>query len=404
MPRSHFTRRHCLAMTGGLIATGLLLIWCLAHSTIVSGKLYDPAADKSTLELLHVVFRHGPRTPADTYPRDPYVNETYYPYGWGQVTNNGKRELFNIGTWLRKRYGKFLAPHYSPDLVHAQATGVSRTHMTMQTVLASFLPPKGTDMEWNSKFNWQPIPVFSQELNEDTLLLVRTPCPRYFEALHEVYDLPEVKQEVAPYLDMYKELETHTGLSFKEPEDVQSLYLTLLAEQEWGLKLPEWTNEYFPEKLQFLAEQSYVYNVYTPEMQKIKGGPFLKKMFGEMQQKQNGTLKPSARKMYIYTGHDSTVVNILSALKIWKRQLPRYSSMAIFELHKSKETGEYWVEIYFRNDPKAQAQKLTVPGCEFKCPLDKLQQLARDVVPTELDDNRCDSRNEAFTEPPLRGP
>jgi len=29
---------------------------------------------------------------------------------------NGKRELFNIGTWLRKRYGKFLAPNYSPDV------------------------------------------------------------------------------------------------------------------------------------------------------------------------------------------------------------------------------------------------------------------------------------------------
>lgn len=33
------------------------------------------------------VFRHGPRTPADTYPNDPYVNETFAPYGWGQITN-----------------------------------------------------------------------------------------------------------------------------------------------------------------------------------------------------------------------------------------------------------------------------------------------------------------------------
>nr|NP_001137975.1 uncharacterized protein Dmel_CG9449, isoform E [Drosophila melanogaster]ACL83330.1 uncharacterized protein Dmel_CG9449, isoform E [Drosophila melanogaster] len=172
MPRSHFTRRHCLAMTGGLIASAVI-IWCVAHSTVEStAKLYDPGADKSTLELLHVVFRHGPRTPADTYPRDPYVNETYYPFGWGQITNNGKRELFNIGTWLRKRYGKFLAPNYSPDSVHAQATGVPRTHMTMQTVLAAFFPPKGTDMEWNSRFNWQPIPVFSQELNEDTVRIL----------------------------------------------------------------------------------------------------------------------------------------------------------------------------------------------------------------------------------------
>ncbi|XP_030388050.1 venom acid phosphatase Acph-1 isoform X1 [Scaptodrosophila lebanonensis] len=403
MPRSHSNRKHCLAMTGGLIAVALLIL-CFTHSTVNSGKLNDPGTDESTLELLHVVFRHGPRTPADTYPKDPYVNETYYPFGWGQVTNNGKRELFNIGTWLRKRYGKFLAPYYSPDLVHAQATGVPRTHMTLQTVLASFFPPKGTPMEWNSKYNWQPIPIFSQALDEDTLLLVRTPCPRYFEALHEVYELPEVKAEAEPYLEMYKELEAHTGLSFKEPEDVQSLYLTLLAEQEWGLELPEWTKEYFPEKMQFLTEQSYVYNVYTPEMQKIKAGPFLRKMFDEMQQKRNSTIKPEKRKLFIYTGHDSTVVNILSALNIWERQLPRYSVMALFELHKNKETGDYWIEIYFRNNPKAPAQKLTVPGCEFQCPLDKLLELAKDVLPTQADDNRCDSKNEEFTEPPLRGP
>ncbi|XP_017957903.1 venom acid phosphatase Acph-1 [Drosophila navojoa] len=403
MPRSHFTRRHCLAMTGALVAFTLLIL-CFTHSTLISGKITDPGTDESTLELLHVVFRHGPRTPADTYPLDPHVNETYYPFGWGQVTNNGKRELFSIGSWLRKRYGKFLAPYYSPDLVHAQATGVPRTHMTLQTVLASFFPPKGTAMEWNSKYNWQPIPVFSQQLNEDTLLLVRTPCPRYFEALHEVYELPEVKKEIEPYLDMFKELAAHTGLSFNEPEDVQSLYLTLLAEQEWGLDLPEWTKQYFPEKMQFLTEQSYVYNVYTPEMQKIKAGPFLKKMFDEMQQKRNGTLKPEKRKLFIYTGHDSTVVNVLSGLKIWERQLPRYSVMALFELHKNKETGDYWVEIYFRNNPKAPAQKLTVPGCEFQCPLDKLLELAADVVPTEADANRCDAQNEQFTEPPLRGP
>lgn len=33
------------------------------------------------------VFRHGPRTPADTYPTDPHINETFYPYGWGHITN-----------------------------------------------------------------------------------------------------------------------------------------------------------------------------------------------------------------------------------------------------------------------------------------------------------------------------
>lgn len=32
-------------------------------------------------------MRHGIRTPASTYPNDPYVNDTFYPIGWGQLTN-----------------------------------------------------------------------------------------------------------------------------------------------------------------------------------------------------------------------------------------------------------------------------------------------------------------------------
>ncbi|XP_014094596.1 venom acid phosphatase Acph-1 isoform X1 [Bactrocera oleae] len=402
MSRTHFSNKHRLAMAGAAVAVVLLLL-CLLNSNVFSFVSIDKA-DADTLELLHVVFRHGPRTPADTYPNDPHINQTFSPFGWGHITNNGKRELFGIGTWLRKRYADFLSPYYTPDAVHAQATGVARTHMTLQTVLASFFPPKDTPMEWHPKYNWQPVPVFSQPLNEDSLLLVRTPCPRYFEALSEVLELPNVKAEIEPYLDMLSELSLLTGMNLTQPEDVQSLYLTLLAEQEFGLKLPDWTKSYFPQQMQFLTDQSYIYNVYTSEMQKIKAGPFLQKMFTEMLEKRNDKLKPQERKMFIYTGHDTTVVNILSSLKIWKRQLPRYSVMTIFELHKNKDNGEYYVEVYFRSHAKAPIEKLTVPGCNFQCPLDKLIELSGDVLPNEPYDVRCASKNEGFTEPPLKGP
>lgn len=32
-------------------------------------------------------MRHGIRTPASTYPNDPFINDTFYPTGWGQITN-----------------------------------------------------------------------------------------------------------------------------------------------------------------------------------------------------------------------------------------------------------------------------------------------------------------------------
>lgn len=63
------------------------------------------------------VFRHGPRTPADTYPKDPHVNESFYPYGWGHLTNDGKKYMFESGEWLRQRYGQFLGELYVPDVI-----------------------------------------------------------------------------------------------------------------------------------------------------------------------------------------------------------------------------------------------------------------------------------------------
>lgn len=41
--------------------------------------------------------------------------------------------------------------------------------MSMATVLAGLFPPKNTPMEWNHDLNWQPIPIFSQPLDEDNV-------------------------------------------------------------------------------------------------------------------------------------------------------------------------------------------------------------------------------------------
>lgn len=53
--------------------------------------------------------------------------------------------------------------------VWAQTTGVTRTKMSMALVLAALYPPKDTALEWNRKLNWQPIPIFSEPLDEDSV-------------------------------------------------------------------------------------------------------------------------------------------------------------------------------------------------------------------------------------------
>ncbi|XP_017842057.2 prostatic acid phosphatase [Drosophila busckii] len=361
-----------------------------------------PNTTNSTLELVHIVFRHGIRTPVDTFPTDPYIKDTFEPTGWGHVTNRGKKELFDMGRWLHRRYGDFMGGFYKPERLHAQATASPRALMSLQATLAGMFEPRGTVMEWHKQLNWQPIPILSEPLEQDSLLLVRTPCPRYAEARDEVFELPEVMAEHAAEADMLSELSNLTGMPVRTAEDVNSLYITLLAEQEFGYKLPDWAKDYFPKRMQFLAEQSYVYNAYTPEMQKIKGGPFLRKMYNEMLAKQASELKPQDRRMFIYTGHDWTVGNILSALGVWKRQMPRFGVMAIFETHKRRETGEFYVEIFLRNDKFCCLEQLKLPDCELQCPLERIIELSAPVLPNEPREQRCRAHNASFVEPAPR--
>lgn len=129
--------------------------------------------------------------------------------------------------------------------------------MSMSTVLASFFAPHGTDMEWNTEYNWQPIPIFSEPLDQDSvriykfryriynsslllngslffiisqLLLVRTPCPRFFEARDEVFQMSKVKTELADQESLFQNLTKFAGVPIKSADDVNSLYNTLLAE------------------------------------------------------------------------------------------------------------------------------------------------------------------------------
>jgi hypothetical protein len=88
--------------------------------------------------LLNQIFRHGARTPADTFPNDPHINETFSPFGWGQLTNvsstsieshhltslplqKGKAQLFETGSYLRKRYSDFLDGTFMPEVNHLKS-------------------------------------------------------------------------------------------------------------------------------------------------------------------------------------------------------------------------------------------------------------------------------------------
>ena len=101
--------------------------------------------------------------------------------------------------------------------------------MSLQLVLAALFPPNGSPLEWNCNLNWQPVPFNYEELENDSLLLVRKSCPRYHEELERVLN-EDVTNEIRAFDGLLKEISNITGLNISSPDDVQSLYSTLKAE------------------------------------------------------------------------------------------------------------------------------------------------------------------------------
>ncbi|XP_029178114.1 prostatic acid phosphatase-like [Nylanderia fulva] len=361
-----------------------LLTLALALGIPLSSKVMNEedetnyAIEKNTLRLVTVVTRHGERAPVDTYPNDPYIKDNMEPYGWGQLTNKGRRNQYNQGLFLRKRYDSFVGSMYSPDIFYLQATAVDRTKMSGMLEAAALWKPNERQL-FKPDLAWQPVTLFYQERPEDTLMLVWNTCPKYTQLRSSVNDLPEIRKVHEDNKQLFEELSNFTGMPITTVDDVSSLYNTLLTEEEMNLTLPKWTEGYYPDKLIPLTLYELQLNTYNEKFRRLKGGPMLKKIVDDMRAKREGVLQPRRRKMFMYVGHDSTIVTLLDTMSIWHNQMPYCNIMTMIELHEDEDGWN--VQIFLRNTTVHEPYPMTIPGCTIACPLDKFVEILKPMIP-----------------------
>lgn len=83
----------------------------------------------------------------------------------------GKREEFNIGKELRRKYGSWLGNYYTENILEARSTDTPRTKMSLMLALAGLFPPRGVQ-KWSNYLNWQPIPFDYEKKENDTVGLM----------------------------------------------------------------------------------------------------------------------------------------------------------------------------------------------------------------------------------------
>lgn len=351
------------------------------------------------LKLVHVLYRHGDRSPIHTYANDIY-KESDWPQGLGQLTIFGMQQEYVLGQFLRKRYidCEFLSPDYNRAELYVRSTSYDRALMSAYSVLAGLYPPNNNYSIWNEEIPWQPIPVHNIDpLEDDTLLVTKMPCPVFEVESKKFTNSSEQLQEImAENPGFFQYVSDNAGVP-NTWEGVDKVLDPLFCESENGFGQPEWvTSEVFDQILQLRDLHATL--ACPPQVANLKAGLLLGEILQHMINKSKHDISPS-QKMFMYSAHDTNVECLLVTLGVFDNVQPPYTACVIVELLEGPP-GDLYVQILYKNstvdvrsgdmdssyryymdeDPVI----LTIPNCDSLCPLEQFAQLVKSSIPSDI--------------------
>uniref|UniRef100_A0A1A8G0L8 Lysosomal acid phosphatase n=1 Tax=Nothobranchius korthausae TaxID=1143690 RepID=A0A1A8G0L8_9TELE len=337
------------------------------------------------LAFVTVLFRHGDRSPINAFPTDAH-QEGDWPQGFGQLSQEGMRQHYELGQFLRNRYKNLLSESYKRREILVRSTDYDRTLMSAEANLAGLYPPSGQQIFMPS-LKWQPIPVHTVPMSEERLLSFPLgDCPRYQQLMNETEHSAEFINVTTTYQDLIELVRNKSGLRTATAETVWSVYDTLFCESRHNFSAPDWVTPDVMEKLKFLKDFGFqvIFGVHKQqEKSRLQGGILL----GEIVRNLSEMAIPDPQrqfKLMMLSAHDSTVAALQASLDVFNGIQPPYASCHMFELY-SDDKGSASVSMFYRNDSKVEPYPLQLPGCALDCPLEDFVKITKLSISDDRD-------------------
>lgn len=87
------------------------------------------------------------------------------------------------------------------------------------------------------------------------------------------------------------------------------------------------------------------------------------------------------RKMYLYSGHENNIAELLMSLGVFQPHIPNYGAYLVLEIHQIG--GVFGVKILYENHSEEGYKLLKMPGCDEFCPLEYFMEYTKDLMPAE---------------------
>lgn len=352
---------------------------------LTAASVCREAAGQKRLAYVTVLFRHGDRSPVKAYPTDPH-QESDWPQGFGQLSQVGMRQHYDLGHFLRQRYKGFLNESYDRHEISVRSTDYDRTLMSAEANLAGLYPPSGQQV-FTPDLKWQPIPIHTVPQSEERLLSFPLgDCPRYKQLMNETEHTAAFLNVTSAYKDVIELVRSKTGLNKTTVESVWSVYDTLFCEARHNMSAPDWVTPDIMEKLRVLKDFGFqvIFGVYKQqEKSRLQGGILL----GEIVKNLSKMAAPDPKlrlKMMMLSAHDTTVAALQASLNVFNGRQPPYASCHIFELYRD-DNGSASVSMFYRNDSTMGPYPLQLPGCSVDCPLEDFVRITKLSISDDRD-------------------
>ncbi|GAA55151.1 testicular acid phosphatase homolog [Clonorchis sinensis] len=290
------------------------------------------------LQNVHVLFRHGDRTPLGELLNDPVPFEKTWPLGRGQLTDEGVLQGFKLGMWLRQKYDFYLKQQYNASDFYMRSTDYDRTLMSAQAVAAGLYPQKSSPLEPYG-IQWKPIPVHSVRKDQETLLSLST-CHRLKKLRYGALTAEIVDNFTDSYRSLFNLINSSPVKVKIDRFNLWELVDLFICMRANNVPFPAWCTDEIFQKMREVSNYFWlVMSRNSNEILQLEIGVFLKTFIQRLMVITSGvsTVTINGRQLksqhtVIYSAHDNHISYILGAFGVKANEEVPYSSAIVFEL------------------------------------------------------------------------
>lgn len=359
------------------------------------------------LVLFIEVSRHGSRSPINYQPWDTVLR---WPNGPGELTSEGIRQQYLVGSYLRNRYitsNAFLSSTYVKSELKLNSSRMSRTIISARSIALGLYPVTDRTMVDMGVLVPLDVSLNSQEATRsvdmeeivaintdkdlvDALLRPADHCTEYSEYIKRKKDSKSIRNVFALYKDVVSVVSSHFQISTIAAEKkILDVHDSVICNNFLNYKVPDVFDDKWVQRVNLLYVDLKNYVEYQPDyLARYSGSEFLNHI---MKQFDHKILEFSKTKGFVYSAHDSTIMNLFAALGLQMTQQPPFASTLIFELHKVN--NEFIVVVIYNDEP------LKLPGFGANCTLEQFKELVS--IRTFYDVNTACGGIEYVTDPKM---